>query len=170
MSDSNATHLRLALGLAEQWAGIGIEVKVETLPWEEILAGRLPGRDYDAVLVSWELPKGRDLRDWWHSGASQAGGGNLGGLRDAEVDHLLESIWEETDPVKLTELTASLQRAIAALQPCLFVCDSGRLLTVRPGAIEVRAPGVEEPVPLESIGAPLANSRPWWVKRIPAKP
>lgn len=170
VSDSNATHLRLALGLAEQWAGIGIEVKVETLPWEEILAGRLPGRDYDAVLVSWELPKGRDLRDWWHSGASQAGGGNLGGLRDAEVDHLLESIWEETDPVKLTELTASLQRAIAALQPCLFVCDSGRLLTVRPGAIEVRAPGVEEPVPLESFGAPLAISRPWWVKRIPAKP
>lgn len=167
VSDSNPGHLRLASGLAEQWAGVGIEVKIEALPWEEILSARLARRDFDAVLVSWELPRGRDLRAWWHSESAEPGGGNLSGLRDAEVDRLLEALVAESDPVKLTGLTASLQRAIAALQPCLFVCDTGRLLTVRPGAIEVRGPGKKES---ESVGPGLTSSRPWWVKRNDSAP
>jgi peptide/nickel transport system substrate-binding protein len=161
----NPEHRRLAEALAEQWSGIGIEVEVEPLPWQELLTERLPHRDFDAVMVSWEIPLGRDRREAWHSAASGPGGGNLSGLRDAEVDKMLDQIRSEPDPVKVMSAIASFQRAIAARQPCLFLCDTGRILTLRAGALESRAPGAAAPSPLAIGKAGLAEVRPWWVKK-----
>lgn len=167
---ANAEHRRLAAALAEQWGGIGIEVKVELVPWQDLYLHRLPQRDFDAVLVSWELPRGRDLRDVWHSTAVGPGGGNLSGLRDTEVDDLLEQLRNESDTVEVTGLLASLQRALAARQPCLFVCDSGRILTVRSGALESHPPGAESPFPLVFGKGGFKESRPWWVRKKPSTP
>jgi peptide/nickel transport system substrate-binding protein len=159
-------HRRLAEALAEQWAALGVEARVEAAPWPEILSRRLPQREFDAVLVSWALPLGRDLRAVWHGDSAGPGGGNLAGLRDAEVDKLVESLHRESDPALLAETTAALQRAIATLQPCLFLGDSGRIVTVRSGALEVRRPGETAPLPLGgAMGkAGLAEERPWWTK------
>ena len=166
----NPEHRRLAAALAEQWGGIGIEVKVEPVPWQELITGRLPQRDFDAVLVSWEIPRGRDRREVWHSAAAGPGGGNLSGLRDAEVDGLLDQLRSEPDPVKVTGVIASLQRAIAARQPCFFICDTGRILTVRTGALESRRPGAAAASPLAIGKGGLEEVRPWWVKKEVAAP
>lgn len=161
---ANAGHLRLARGLAEQWAAVGVEARVEPLPWDEIVANRLPRREFEAVLLSWELPLGRDRRELWHSSAAAPGGGNPSGLRDAEVDAILDRLRAESDPVKLTESTAALHRALARLQPALFLCDSGRIVTVKKGAIAMRPPGSDAPVPVTVGKGGLRDSRPWWVK------
>jgi len=166
----NPEHRRLAAGLAEQWSGIGIAVKVVPVPWEQLIARRLPQRDFDAVLVSWEIPRGRDRREVWHSAAAGPGGGNLSGLRDAEVDALLDQLRAESDPVKVTGVIASLQRAIAARQPCFFICDSGRILTVRREALESRPPGAAAASPISIGKGGLEEVRPWWVKKEVAAP
>jgi ABC-type transport system substrate-binding protein len=161
---ANAGHLRLARGLAEQWAAVGVEARIEALPWNEIVANRLPRREFDAVLLSWELPLGRDRRELWHSSAAGPGGGNLSGLRDAEVDAILDRLRAESDPVKITESTGALHRTLARLQPSLFLCDSGRIVTCRKGAVAMRPPGSDAPVPVTVGKGGLRDSRPWWVK------
>ncbi len=161
---SNPEHLRLADALAEQWATVGIEVEAKPTPWEALVLQRLPERDFDAVLLSWSLPLGRDRRQVWHSSAAGPGGGNLSGLRDAGVDALLDRLRQESDPAALVEATAALHRAIAALQPCLFVCDSGRVVTLRTGALEMRPPGAEAAEPIAVGKGGLEATRPWWVR------
>ena len=120
--------------------------------------------------MSWEIPRGRDRREVWHSAAAGPGGGNLSGLRDAEVDGLLDQLRSEPDPVKVTGVIASLQRAIAARQPCFFICDTGRILTVRTGALESRRPGAAAASPLAIGKGGLEEVRPWWVKKEVAAP
>lgn len=162
-----AEHRRLASLLAEQWAALGIEAKVEPVPWEELVSGRIPRREFDAVLVSWPLGPGRDLRQVWHHSAAEPGGGNLCGLRHAEVDALVEGLRQESDPAILAETAASLQRTIAALQPCLFLCETGRILTLRTNALEVRPPGAPEPLPVGTASerGGLAAERAWWARK-----
>lgn len=160
----NVEHLRLAHALAEQWAAVGVEVRVEAVAWAALVP-RLGRREYDAVLVSWELPTSRDLRELWHSSAAGAGGGNLTGLSDPGVDRLVESLRDETDPARLPALVSDLQKAIAAAQPCLFVCNSGRILNLRKDALLLGQPGAEPiPVPVEAGG--LEATRPWWVRSV----
>jgi peptide/nickel transport system substrate-binding protein len=167
---ANPGHLRLASGLAEQWAAVGVEARIEALPWSELISNRLPRREFDAVLLSWELPPGRDRRELWHSSEAGPGGGNLSGLRNAEVDAILDRLHEESDPVKITENTAALHQAIARLQPALFLCDSGRIVTWKKGALAMRPPGSAAAIPITIGKGGLRDSRPWWVKTAEAAP
>lgn len=162
---ANPEHGRLAAALAEQWSGIGVAVKVEPVPWQGLYLQRLPRREFDAVLVSWQIPRGRDLREIWHSASAGPGGGNLSGLRDDEVDGLLEQLRDESDEAEVTGVIASLQRAIAERQPCFFICDSGRILTVRRDALETHPPGVEKAAPVVIGKGGLEAARPWWVRK-----
>ncbi len=162
---ANPGHLRLAAALSEQWSGIGTAVTVEPVEWTDLFTRRLPQRDFDAVLVSWEIPRGIDRRELWHSASAGPGGGNLSGLRDTGVDALLDDLRATSDPAEATGTIAALQRALAARQPCFFLCDSGRILTVRSGALEIRPPGSTEASPLAIGKGGLEEVRPWWVKK-----
>lgn len=164
-----AEHQRLAGALAEQWAAVGVGVEVQALPWEEVLQ-RLPSRDFDAVMLSWKLPFSRDRRQVWHSSAAGPGGGNLSGLRDGQIDALLDRLAQETDPAALARTTSELQGALAALQPCFFVCDTGRLVTLRAGAVAMRPPGAASPEAIALGKGGLEASRPWWVRKANPQP
>ncbi|MBP9224078.1 MAG: hypothetical protein KBF76_09420 [Verrucomicrobiales bacterium] len=167
VSESNEEHLRLATALAEQWAGVGVGVKVEALSWNDLLSTRLLNREFDGVLLSWEIPYERDRFAVWHSSQAGPGGTNFTGLNDPGVDETLEKIRFESDPSLLKNLTARLQESIARLQPCLFLCDTGRILTLRTGSLEVFRPqsGDRTPKPLSLGKAGLPHSRPWWVRQ-----
>lgn len=168
VNESNAEHRRLAGALAEQWAGMGITVEVELLNWSDLLTNRLLTREFDALFLSWEIPFERDRFTVWHSSLAGPGGSNFCGLRNPTVDEILEKIRYETDPVQMKSDTARLQKAIADLQPCFFVCDTGRILTVRSDGIEIFRPqsdgkgGVQ---PLGIGGSGFERMRPWWVRR-----
>lgn len=163
VAGENAEHRRLARALVEQWAAVGVEVRVEPLAWEGLVA-RLAQRDFDAVLVSWELSPGRDLRDLWHSSSVREGGGNPTGLRDEKIDRLVDSLREETDATKLPGIVSDLHKAIAAAQPCFFVCNSGRILNLRKDALVFAPPGAE-PAPIQVDARGLEVTRPWWRRR-----
>jgi len=159
---------RLARSLANQWAAIGVAVEIEPRPWSEILEDRLRPRDFDAVMLTWELPRERDRWATWHSGSAGGGGGNVFGLESATVDERVERLHYATEPEAVERAATRLQREIARLQPCLFVCDSGRILWLRENAIEVRRPGEtgEEGGSEPAVGElGLERVRPWWVRK-----
>jgi len=168
VNEANAEHRRLAAALAEQWAAIGVRVEVEGVKWSDLVAGRLLTRDFDAVLLSWEIPYERDRFRVWHSSEVGPGEGNFSGLRNQVVDETLEKLRYEENPAQVKAYTARLQQSIADLQPCFFVCDTGRILTVRSDGLEVFRPegvggGGVQPLAIGKSG--LAGTRPWWVRR-----
>lgn len=170
VNEANGEQVRLAEALAEQWSGVGVVVVVKELSWQEILTDRLATRNFDGILLSWEVPKERDRYSTLHSDAIKEGGGNLFGLRNQIVDELLTKLREETDEASVAAAADQLQEEVAELQPCFFVCESGRILWIRSRSVEVARPkgdgtySVAEP----GIGkAGLESVRPWWVRRAP---
>ncbi|NLT71478.1 MAG: hypothetical protein GXX91_12405 [Verrucomicrobiaceae bacterium] len=168
VNEANPEHCRLAAALAEQWLQVGVRVEVEEVEWGELLTERLLTRDFDAVFLSWEVPYERDRYRVWHSSEAGPGEGNVSGLRDPVVDEILEKLRREEDPDEVKICTARLQEAIARLQPCFFVCETGRILTVRSGGVEVfrpeKAGGKGERRPLAMEESRWERNRPWWVR------
>ncbi len=168
VNEASAGQVRLATALAEQWSAVGVTVQVELLPWAELLSERLATRDFDAVLLSWEVPLERDRYATWFSEGGGSGGGNLWGLRNQVVDELLRKLRYTEDPEDLKSVAAELEAEIAALQPCLFVCDTGRKIWYREGAIEVVRPNSDGGMSISSMGigkAGIERVRPWWVRQ-----
>jgi len=163
-------HRRFAAALAEQWAGVGVRVEIELLGWNELLASRLLTREFDAVMLSWEIPFERDRYHVWHSSGAGPGGGNLSGLRNEKVDGILEQLRKVEDPAGVKLAAESLQKAIADLQPCYFIGDTGRILTVRSDALRIYRPGTASAdggkvLPFGIGKSGLEGVRPWWVRR-----
>jgi ABC-type transport system substrate-binding protein len=160
----------MAEALVEQWLGIGVVVEIEKLPWQEILTERLLPRQFDGVMLSWETPLGRDRYATWHSEAAAEGGGNLFGLRNQVVDELLQTLRFESDADSIATAASSLQEMIAELQPCLFVCESGRIIWTRERAIETARSSPDGGYQISEPGigkAGLERVRPWWVRKEP---
>ncbi|MEM7697060.1 MAG: ABC transporter substrate-binding protein [Verrucomicrobiota bacterium] len=163
VNQDSEREVELARSLADRWATVGAEVEVEALPWSELVMERLATRDFDAAILDWEVPLERDRLSTWHSKAAVPGGGNISGLRDQEVDLLVTSLRYERDEKKLQNLAESLQARIGELQPCLFLCNSGRRLAMRRNSLVVMRPGqneAERPLGVGKSG--IRQTRPWW--------
>lgn len=170
VNEANEEQIRMAEALVEQWLGIGVVVEIEKLSWQEILTERLLPRQFDGVMLSWETPLGRDRYATWHSEAAAEGGGNLFGLRNQVVDELLQTLRFESDADSIATAASSLQEMIAELQPCLFVCESGRIIWTRERAIETARPSPDGGYQISEPGigkAGLERVRPWWVRKEP---
>lgn len=168
VNEESEEHLRLAGALTEQWASIGVTVVVEPMSWNRILTERLATRNFDAVMLEWEIPFERDRFATWHSSSIDAGRGNFCGLRNQIVDETLEQLRYEDDPDAVKVLTGRLNGEIGGLQPCFFVCDSGRVLSLRRNGMEAIRPVKEGEPMVRPIGvgkAGLQNVRPWWVRK-----
>ncbi|MEM7602579.1 MAG: ABC transporter substrate-binding protein, partial [Verrucomicrobiota bacterium] len=173
VNEGDPEQIRLARALQNQWAAIGVVVKIEEIPWAAILEDRLLTRDFQGVMLSWEIPLKRDRYETFHSRGIEEGGGNLFGLRNQVVDELLGNLRVESRPEMLSTVAHRLQDEIAALQPCLFIGESGRIITVRDEAVEVvREVGGEDLIrsPAGIGKAGLERSRPRWARRSDEEP
>lgn len=156
--------------LAMTWKTQGVRVVLEPLTWSELIDEHLVKRQFDALLLDWEMDFSRDLYAAWHSSQAGVGGSNFSGLRNQEIDGLLEQLRRESDPEAITKLTRALQTEIRNLQPCLFVGSTGRRITFREGAVLQSPPSgsddaIHQPARPISVGpAGVYASRPWWVR------
>ncbi len=159
-------HSALAERLEAGWQAAGVGITLDRRDRDE------PGEEPDALLLGWELEASRDQFAIWHSSRAMKGGTNFTGLRNQEVDRLLEKLRTvELEPEVVASAT-ELRREIRELQPCLFLCSLGRELALRPGAVEQArpAPGggwTRGPVAVGRSGLP--GSRPWWVRKVPTE-
>lgn len=167
VNQSDPEHIRLARALQNEWAAIGVVIEIEEISWEALLNQRLLSREFQGVLLSWEIPLKRDRYEVFHSRGVEEGGGNLFGLRNQIVDELLTNLREEHRPDMISVVAHRLQEEIVNLQPCFFIGQSGRIITIRDEAVEVVRPltgreAIRSPVGIGKTG--LERSRPWWVR------
>ena len=165
----NPHHLRLGLHLANQWRSHGITVSVSARPWADLIGEALADRDFDALLLNWELGYRRDQSVLWHSSATDVnnGGGNFTGLRNQIVDDLLEQLKVQTEPEEVRRLAVQLQELLWNLQPCLFLEETGDVLMLRRDILREMRPMMDGRISEQEISVPpagLAETRPWWVK------
>jgi peptide/nickel transport system substrate-binding protein len=110
-----------ALKYQENLSRVGIKLKYVPLEWATLEERRLH-RDFDCVALSWQLPIEADPEQFWHSkwADPKDRSSNYSGLKDAQVDALIDEGQRELDPVRRNEIWRKLNARIYALQPYLF--------------------------------------------------
>jgi ABC-type transport system substrate-binding protein len=111
--------LREQLGrwLAQQWAQIGVEVDLQTLPPHELTTRALDREPFDAVILGVDLDLTWDLFSYWHSTQTPPRGRNFSGLNDPELDLLLEAATQETAPEQIANRVAAIDKRLRQLCP-----------------------------------------------------
>jgi peptide/nickel transport system substrate-binding protein len=115
----NATSEAFGLAFQEQLAKVGVGMKLVARDFAA-LTDSLRKREFDAVALALTLNFDSDPEQLWHSKWATGAGSNRCGLRDAEVDRLIEAIQVELDFAKRIDLFQRLQRRIYELQPMMF--------------------------------------------------
>ncbi|MCC7012856.1 MAG: hypothetical protein IT454_09865 [Planctomycetes bacterium] len=98
-----------------------IGVALELAPRDSAaLSELLRKREFDAAALALALPFESDPEQLWHSKWAASASANRSGLRDAEVDRMIEALQVETDAGARAALFRALQRRLYELQPVLF--------------------------------------------------
>ncbi|MGH7441862.1 MAG: ABC transporter substrate-binding protein, partial [bacterium] len=120
-NQGNETREKGALILQQQFAKIGVQVQIRTVEWSSFLSNYIDKRDFDAVLLAWQLSLDPDEYAIWHSSQTGPGGLNFIGFKDPVCDRLLEQGRTTFNPAKRVALYRAFHRRLAALQPVAFL-------------------------------------------------
>lgn len=114
--DGEPRRIAAANAIAAQWNAVGVGVQVQQLSAAELRA-RLDQRDFDVALHSWvRLGPDPDPFALWHS--SQADEGlNYAGLRDEQIDELLDAARAQSDLAERAADYAAFQQRWVDLIP-----------------------------------------------------
>jgi peptide/nickel transport system substrate-binding protein len=108
----------LARAMAEQWAKLGIAVKVETVGAG--LGDRLRSRDFQAVLAELLLSGDPDPYPLWHQTQIKEGQ-NYGGWDNRQASEALEQARSATDQGQRKDFYVQFQRIFAEETPALII-------------------------------------------------
>ena len=131
ITDENPRRIAVAEAIARQWAAIGVAVRVVSLGGTELI-NRLGEGRFTMALHSWvRLGPEPDVYPLWHS-SQAAGGFNYAGLRDPEIDVLLENARADAEIAARAENYAAFQDRWIELAPSitlyrplyLFIADA----------------------------------------------
>jgi ABC-type transport system substrate-binding protein len=136
----NPQRLKLAETLAAQWRKLGAQVKITTVPWEELIDQRLMRRQFDAAIIGLDFETTWDQLPFWHSSQATAGGLNFSGIADRQIDLLLEGLRAEFDPDQVPGKAKELEDRLLALQPMLPLFADMSQVAVRITALQKGAP------------------------------
>jgi peptide/nickel transport system substrate-binding protein len=107
--------------LQQQFAKLGVQAQVQVIEWSSFLSNYIDKRNFDAVLMGWQLSLDPDQYAVWHSSQTGPGELNFIGFKDAETDRLLEQGRMTFDPAKRIALYRAFHRRLAQLQPVAFL-------------------------------------------------
>ncbi len=69
---------------------IGIEMKIQTVEWSTFLKEFIDKKNFDAVILAWNLARDPDVYDIFHSSKTRPGEFNFVSYKNDEVDRLLD--------------------------------------------------------------------------------
>ena len=117
----NGASEALGLTLQESLARIGVKLRITSYEWATFVE-RFRKRDFDAANVSRTASFESDAEPMWHSkwGAVGVSGSNSSGVREPELDALIEAAQHELDFGKRQALRRAMHRLLYDLQPFLF--------------------------------------------------
>ncbi len=95
--------------IAKQLKEVGIDVKINLLPWEEYVKALEEG-DFQAVLAEHSLGLPIDLRFMLHSSEIGNGLNNYVGYNNQDLDELLDKVGQIQDPQEFLDTYKQIQR------------------------------------------------------------
>ncbi len=122
-----------AILLAEAWSELGLEIKVEPANFPNPLVERVFSlRDFDAALINFTAQLQRLDPEFYtfntfHSSRAEAGGWNISGTTDPELDKLLEAQRREYDPEKRKAIVGDIQKELDEQNPWLVMLNFDEL-------------------------------------------
>jgi peptide/nickel transport system substrate-binding protein len=140
--------------MQEQLRGIGVAAQPRAVEWGAFTAGMVTPdvRAFDGAVLSIVTSFHVSDRDQFHSSSADAPMG-LAGMRDPELDRLLDALPRVVDREEAIPLWHQYQERIVALQPYTYVVFPDRL-----GGVGPRLQGVEM-----DVTGDLATVDRWWV-------
>ena len=109
--------------MQEGFSKAGVNLEIVQAEWASLME-RKHERDFDAVNMATTIPGFEsDPMQSWHSstGAFDVRSSNHAGLRDEQIDALIDQIRAELDEGKRAKLWHEFQRRLYELQPFLFM-------------------------------------------------
>jgi len=107
--------------IAGFWQGIGVKTKLEFIPAKNMVKDVLKDRDYDVLLYRMIVGSDPDLYPFWHSSQTKYPGLNLSLYASDEVDKLLGSARETSDPEEYGNIYKQIQEKIFNDVPAVFL-------------------------------------------------
>lgn len=112
----------------EALARVGIELVIRPLEWASLL-DRVDKREFEAVLMGWQMPPDPDPYQVWHSSQAEAGS-NYVGFVNEEADRLIEAARACFDRNERIRMYHRFQEILDEEQPYLFLIAPRALLAV----------------------------------------
>jgi len=119
---------RLSSILKEDFSNVGIEMDINRYEWA-VFVQKLHKRDFDAVVLSWNLGYGGDPYQLWHSSQVDKGS-NFCSFNNSKADILIEKARVEFNKSRRTGMYRRFHRIIHEYQPYTFLYCSPALVAV----------------------------------------
>lgn len=117
--DSFQSHL--IQRIAEDWNAIGVHAVPTPVSFVTLMSDYLLPRNYDAALITLDIPGDPDQYWLWHSTQVEQGGFNYAGWQNDEVDELLQQARSITDEAQRRTLYWRFQEIFAEEAPSLLL-------------------------------------------------
>ncbi len=113
-------HASIAASIQRDWAAIGVGVRLEALPYDQLIADRLANRTYQAALVDINLARSPDPDPYpfWHQ-SEATGGQNYTTWNNRAASEYLEQARINPDPEERRRLYRNFQVVFAEELPAL---------------------------------------------------
>ena len=117
----NEIRINAAQILQYQLQKVGVQMKIRVMEWQAFLNTVVHPRNFEAVLLGWNLALMPDAYPLWHSDSDKLGRFNLVGYRNKEVDDLIVKASTTINKEKLSLIYKKLFKLIANDNPYLFL-------------------------------------------------
>jgi peptide/nickel transport system substrate-binding protein len=114
-----ATTTEIAQLMAEALLSLGVPAEAEPIDFQTMLA-RVDAHDFDACTNAWTMSRDPDvLYSFYHSSMDVAGGYNLSGISDPELDRVLRDLRYAPDEATARVMASRAQRLLSELSPVI---------------------------------------------------
>ncbi len=143
-NQGNEQRIKTAQIIQYRLKKIGIDVKIRVLEWASMLTNYIDKRNFDVVLMGWNISQDPDQYDIWHSSKTGVKELNFVSYNNREVDLLLEKGRRTFDKGRRRAAYFRLQEIIADDQPYtfLYVPDALPVVSSRFRGIEPAPAGI----------------------------
>ena len=126
----NDTRVYAAEILQQQLSKVGIKVKIRSMEWQAFLNTVVMPKNFEAVLLGWNLSLIPDARTIWHSSSDKPGGFNLVGYKNSKVDELIDTAESMVDTKKFAKNYREIFHLIAEDKPYIFLYIPNRITVI----------------------------------------
>jgi len=126
LTNQNPVAEKILTVYKEELARAGVELVIRPMEWASML-DRVDKRDFDSVIMGWQMPPDPDPYQIWHSSQADKGS-NYVGFLNPEADKLIEDARVTFDTAERIRLYHRFQEILMDEQPYLFMLAPKALL------------------------------------------